>query len=81
MEPLRIQTNDTRTTIQIISLAIVIGLLILTAVGSAELMFSASLIAILVLFVWFLAERKVWLATISGLAFLATVLLTAKSLF
>jgi len=69
------------TVAQTISIVVVFCLLILTAIGNAELLFWFSLTAMFLLFVWCLFDRKVWLATVSGVAFAATVLLTAKSLF
>ena len=70
-----------RAVMEAFSLIAVIGLLLLTAYGDAVVMFFVSLAALLLLFVWFLASRKTWLAVISGLTFLVCALFGAKPLF
>lgn len=73
--------NAFKTYSQMISFIVVAGLLILTAYGNAEFMFWTSTAAMFLLFVWCLSDRKVWLSVVSGVAFVTTAFLAAKSLF
>ncbi len=73
--------NTSKNRLQIVSLLFVMGLLLLTSIGNAGLMFLVSVGAIFALSIWFLVDRKIWLAFVSSASFVASVLLLARSLF
>lgn len=73
--------KSTHETFEAVALIVVAVLLILTSLGNAMVLFWASIVAMFGLFVWFLSNRKVWLATVSGLTFAITVVATASKLF
>ena len=75
------ENMELKTAFQTTTLFVVLGLLVLAAYASIELVFLASLIATFLLFIWFLVERKTWLAVVSGLAFFVTVVTTSLPLF
>ena len=75
------ENMELKTAFQTTTLFVVLGLLVLAAYASIELVFLASLIATFLLFIWFLVERKTWLAVVSGLAFVVTVVTTSLPLF
>ena len=63
------------------TLFVVSALLILSSTGNANLMFGISLIAAAGLFIWFLANRKTWLAIISASVFVASLVVSATKLY
>ena len=73
--------NGSTTWMQTTAMVVVAILLVLTAYGDAKIMFAVSGVASVLLFIWLLAERKIWLAAITGVAFFGTVLMTSKVLF
>ena len=76
-----VTVNEHGTWLQTLLLIAVTGLIVVTALTHAELLFWVALSANVVLMIWFLFDRKIWLACISAIAFFVTVLLTAKTLF
>ena len=72
---------DPKTRMQTFSMVVVMALLILTSYGNAGLMFWLSLATMMLLSIWFLADRKIWLAVISSITFIACAFAVAKSLF
>jgi hypothetical protein len=72
---------DIKETIQTMSLIVVAVLLIFTSTGNATVMFWASLASMVGLFIWFLADRNIWLATISVMIFAITIVVTAPKLY
>jgi len=54
------------STLQIIGLIVVSALLILTALGSAQVMFWSSVVAMIGLLIWFGRDAKPWLAAFAG---------------
>ena len=73
--------NEFKSRMQVASLISALALLLLTSYGNAGVMFLVSLGAILAMAVWFLADRKMWLAIVSAVAFVAGVLCFSKVCF
>lgn len=73
--------NKYRNQLQMASVFVVAGLLILTAWGNAIALFWAAAVGLLVLSVWCLLDRKAWLATISAIVFTVTAFCFANSVF
>ena len=80
-EKLRPTEDDLTTRMQVVSLLIVLGLLLLTSYGNAGLMYMCSLGAVFALAIWFVVDRRMWLAFLSSVTFAVGVLFFAKSLF